>query len=694
MTQLAEGTRHGAAFFAAEADRIARLCHAMAERFAAGGRLVAFGASPAARSDVRHVAVEFVHPVIVGKRALPALGLGPEGGPADAQAALVLEPGDIAMAFEGGEAAVRVARERGCLTIAWADVGAEWEFAPPSPDPFVRQEMVETLYHLLWELVHVFFEHRGLLSGQVHDPGASSFLYPFLGKPQEDLEAVMADVAESVRVKAREVDGLRARTLEEGEPALRAAAAVLRERFDRGGRLLVLGNGGSATDAMDVAADFRWPPRGWPSRPVLDLTEDAAILTALANDIGVEAIFSRQVIAHGRDCDVLLAISTSGGSANVLSALAEARRRGLATVALVGYDGGRIAGEGLADHVVVTRSQHIPRIQEAQASAYHVLRELVEAREGRPRDRPALGRGAPPGAHPGRGRRAGGRVPAVRAPARRRAGARRLRAQRRARRAGRGGGRAGARRALPRPPARGAAAAGRGRAGAGRGHPRARQRGLPHRRERAGRAPVGARVGRRGDLRGLPGRAVRPRRPPPPLPVRELHQLRAALHDRARRALRPAADDDGRVHHVPGVPRGVRRPRRPALPRAAQRVPRVRPGADPARRRRGRRRPAGRDRRGAAGRADRRRQGPRRPPPGLPRRRRGRGRAAARAQAPRGQAVRADGRVDVDAARALVELGAAEEELLRSRERPIVLAPRRAGAAVARRWRRTPASWA
>ena len=75
---------------------------------------------------------------------------------------------------------------------------------------------------------------------------------------------------------------------------------------------------------------------------------------------------------------MLLAISTSGSSANVVAALAEARGRGLRTIAMVGYDGGRVAAERLADHVVVTRSEHIPRIQEAQASAYHLLRELVE----------------------------------------------------------------------------------------------------------------------------------------------------------------------------------------------------------------------------------------------------------------------------------------------------------------------------
>ena len=136
--------------------------------------------------------------------------------------------------------------------------------------------------------------------------------------------------------------------------------------------MLALGNGGSATDATDLVADLERA-----GRAAIDLTGDPAILTAIANDIGVEAIFSRQVIAYGRPGDALVALSTSGGSANVISALAEARRRGLATIAFVGYDGGRIAAEGLADHVVITRSQHIPRIQEAQASAYHVLCELV-----------------------------------------------------------------------------------------------------------------------------------------------------------------------------------------------------------------------------------------------------------------------------------------------------------------------------
>jgi len=376
----------GEAFFGRESERIARLCHRMAERFARGGRLVAFGEGPVARSDARHVAVEFVHPVIVGKRALPALALTAEGGAVGVQVDLLLEPADIALAF--GEhpetvAAVRVARERGSLTLAASPVGAEWELVPDERDPLIAQELVETLYHVLWELVHVFFEHRGLLAGRsertVHDPGAASFLYPFLGQQEDDLEAVVADVRASVLAKSAEVAALRAQTLGEGERELRAAARALRMRLDAGGRVLALGNGGSATDAMDAVADLRFPPAGWTSRAAIDLTEDPGILTAIANDVGVESIFSRQVIAHGRAQDVLLAFSTSGGSRNVLAALAESRRRELLSVALVGYDGGQIAADGLADHVIVTRSEHIPRIQEAQASAWHVLRELVES---------------------------------------------------------------------------------------------------------------------------------------------------------------------------------------------------------------------------------------------------------------------------------------------------------------------------
>ena len=349
---LARRLEEGERYFAREEERLARLCLALAERFVAGGRLLAVGGAPQAWSDAHHVAVEFVHPVIVGKRALPALAVAPE------HLAGLREPGDAVIAFEP----LRV------------EAGERWELEPEADDPFVRQELAETAYHLLWELVHVFFEH---LEGSQAGAGASSFLYPFLTGGSGDLEPVVEDVRRSIRLKATEVADLRARTLREGGDALVAAAAAIRQAVGVGGRVLAFGNGGSATDAADLVADLRAAPQGWPGRPAVDLAADAAILTAVANDIGPASLFSRQVIAYGRRGDVAVALSTSGGSPNIVEALAEARRRGLATVAFVGYDGGRIASERLADHVIVTPSEHIPRIQEAQASAYHVLRELV-----------------------------------------------------------------------------------------------------------------------------------------------------------------------------------------------------------------------------------------------------------------------------------------------------------------------------
>lgn len=329
-----------AAWFADEAERLARLCGEMAQRFARGGRLLATGDL----SDARHVAVEFVHPVIVGKRALPARAVTAR------ELELIAGPDDMVMAF-----GVDVP-DTPALRI---------DLEPPEPDPFIRQELVETAYHVLWELVHVFLEHS---ERTVHDTGAASFLYPFLGERETDHEAVVQDVRRSILMKAAEIGELREQTLTEGSDALLAAAGALRGA----GCVLALGNGGSATDATDLVADLQRA-----GRAAIDLTGDPAILTAIANDVGVEAVFARQVIAYGRPGDALVALSTSGGSPNVIAALAEARRRGLATVAFVGYDGGRIAAERLADHVVITRSQHIPRIQEAQASAYHVLCELL-----------------------------------------------------------------------------------------------------------------------------------------------------------------------------------------------------------------------------------------------------------------------------------------------------------------------------
>jgi D-sedoheptulose 7-phosphate isomerase len=142
--------------------------------------------------------------------------------------------------------------------------------------------------------------------------------------------------------------------------------------------LILFGNGGSATDANDWALDCIQPPSGLNPVPAISLSLEPANITALANDVGTEVIFLRQLIAQARPEDVAIGISTSGGSKNIIMALEEARKRNLLTVALLGYDGGEIVRRGLVDWPLVVRSDYIPRIQEVQASVYHIIRQLLE----------------------------------------------------------------------------------------------------------------------------------------------------------------------------------------------------------------------------------------------------------------------------------------------------------------------------
>jgi D-sedoheptulose 7-phosphate isomerase len=372
--RLLERNRVSAAFFPGESERLAGVCQALSERFLRGGRLLAFGRGPYA-TDAQHVSVEFVHPVIVGKRALPALDLSPYGR---AGASALIGADDAVMGFgppagdpEVGEL-LRAARARGALTFALpGDTGDADYAARPSPDPFLHQELVEIVYHTLWETVHVFFEHRQM----GHDAGASSFLYPFLGKEKQDTGGLVASVAASIVAKAEEDERLRGEVARGQAATIAAAVAAIGERIARGGKLLIFGNGGSATDANDWALDCASPPAGGRAIPAVSLSAEPAILSALANDIGPEVIFLRQLIAQARPADVAVAISTSGGSANILAALAEARKRSLLTVALLGYDGGETVRRGLADHPLVVPCDYVPRIQEIQASIYHGMVE-------------------------------------------------------------------------------------------------------------------------------------------------------------------------------------------------------------------------------------------------------------------------------------------------------------------------------
>lgn len=203
--------------------------------------------------------------------------------------------------------------------------------------------------------------------------------YPFLfAGGAASAEQVLAEVRDSTLAKCREIVALRRATLRACGDQIAAAGLALAQAFARGGTLLAFGNGGSATDAQDLVADLLQPP--YPGRralPALALTGDTSVLTAIGNDVGFENVFARQIIAYGRAGDIAVGISTSGGSANLLAAFEQARRQGLLTLALLGYDGGKIARAGLADHCIVVASDHVPRIQEAQATVYHALLDVI-----------------------------------------------------------------------------------------------------------------------------------------------------------------------------------------------------------------------------------------------------------------------------------------------------------------------------
>ena len=363
-------------FFLREARHLSEVCHEMSERFLQGGRLLAFGRGSYA-TDAQHVSVEFVHPVIVGKRALPALDLSMAFQP---WLRAILRHEDIVMGFGPPEgdpevvAALTWARSRDAMTFAMPGPDGSYALEAVTQNPFIHQEMVEILYHTLWETVHVFLEHRQL--GQ--DVGQAEFLYPFLGHKKQETIAIFEDVAASILMKVHDDTLLRTQLAKEEADQIGSAAIAIHRRLSQGGMLILFGNGGSATDANDWALDCVLPPSGYRSIPAISLSMEPANITALANDVGTEVVFLRQLIAQARPEDVAIGISTSGGSRNIVMALEEARKRGLLTVALLGYDGGEIYRRRLADFPVIVRSDYIPRIQEVQASAYHVIRETLE----------------------------------------------------------------------------------------------------------------------------------------------------------------------------------------------------------------------------------------------------------------------------------------------------------------------------
>jgi D-sedoheptulose 7-phosphate isomerase len=202
-------------------------------------------------------------------------------------------------------------------------------------------------------------------------------LYPFLYADTGDLTTVLDQVRASTVAKAAEIGELRRAVGARDGARIEACAREAAGRFAAGGRLFAFGNGGSATDAAQLATLFLNPDGEAPPLPAFGLANDTSVVTALANDVGPEVIFARQLAAFGGRDDIAVGLSTSGNSENLLRAFEEASRRGMLTIGLAGYDGGKMAELGSIDYLFVVPSSSVHRIQEAQTTIYQVLWELT-----------------------------------------------------------------------------------------------------------------------------------------------------------------------------------------------------------------------------------------------------------------------------------------------------------------------------
>ena len=368
----------------------------VAERLSAGGRLLAHGEGRCL-ADAQHIAVEFLHPVITGRRALPALvgangrmsgdvviSVAYGGSPPAAGADIVLTdrpkvslpPGPVIEPEAGTAPTDRAAplldpSRRGQPTADGAptDRGGGEEETGATGEPVVvalpsgaeAKEAAVVAYHVLWEVAHLFLDAerpaRPVAPAPQTDRAMAS-LYPMLysapGVPDGDLEeaalaSVRTKLAESVTVREQARHD-NAEAIERAVEALRVAPTVF-----------TCGNGGSATDAADLAHLLGERGRS--------LSGDIATVTALSNDVSFEVAFARPLATLGRAGDALVAISTRGSSPNVLAALAGAKSGGLATVGLAGYGGGGMVDVDL-DALLIVHSDSVHRIQEAQVCLY------------------------------------------------------------------------------------------------------------------------------------------------------------------------------------------------------------------------------------------------------------------------------------------------------------------------------------
>lgn len=209
----------------------------------------------------------------------------------------------------------------------------------------------------------------------------SRAFYSFLHEDVKPSEELTQELGFSLMEKARESIEVKARFFEENKDGVLSASLDVARAFHHGRKMLVCGNGGSATDAQHIAVEFMHPVTvGRKALPAICLANDMAMVTAIGNDVGFADVFTRQIIALGREGDVLIGISTSGNSENLLHAFDTARRLKLVTIGFAGNDGGRmkeLQAGGLLDYCFTVPTSSIHRIQETHVALYHIMWDMV-----------------------------------------------------------------------------------------------------------------------------------------------------------------------------------------------------------------------------------------------------------------------------------------------------------------------------
>jgi len=203
-------------------------------------------------------------------------------------------------------------------------------------------------------------------------------LYPFLHGDKKDAELENTTLLESVRQKSAHSISVKQEFFKNNAQAVIDSAQAIAQVYLNHGRMLSMGNGGSSCDASHFAVEFQHPvTAGRPALPAINLVMDTAMMSAVANDVGIKHIFVRQLEAHAQKDDGLFGFSTSGNSENIMCAFAKAKKLGLTTFGLAGGSGGEMKASGLVDFCLVVDTDSIHRVQEVHVATYHILWDLV-----------------------------------------------------------------------------------------------------------------------------------------------------------------------------------------------------------------------------------------------------------------------------------------------------------------------------